>query len=98
MSKQDAIYGLCKCLEDANNRNRLKFGEVEERSNCKIVCGFRTGHRLTITATMPIYEPTAGDYYYFKCLDCRLEYMVNEAFTPREQELIDNLKKGVENG
>ena len=106
MVKQKAFDALCKCLEEANGRNehkfneesvftRLKLADLEKRTLYRLTCGFRTGHRLSVISIMPAFAHKDLNYYTFKCIDCRLEYTVHENFTDREQELIDNLKKGV---
>ena len=86
--KQDRIDALCNCLEVANERNQNQ-----------LVCGVRTGHRLSIVSlVLPIghSEPGPGTCYIFRCLDCFVKYQIYRNFTVREQELIDNLKQGVE--
>ncbi len=84
MIKQSTVDTLYRCLEHANKRN-----------NDMIACGFRVGHRISVTK-VPLFGMIEG-HYTFKCLDCGMSYETYKDFTPREQELIDNLKKGARN-
>ena len=73
-----------------------KTFEQEEKSNMnRVVCGFRTGHRITIKC-VPMFGLIEG-HYAFRCLDCGMQYEIYKDFTPREQKLMDDLNKGAKN-